>query len=303
MDKDKKLKWYDSGNNITTCIIIIILLTIICSQAFAVVGSNTISIIASVISHNTIYLLISIYFIGLKTYIGKKYFNYLNVFLMFIYFVLSVTSFLTVIQSFSLNTVLSFSINVIVLIYLFHTMFRDTRVWKEFKLGNSPFNEITNDFYFNTLVILVIISLFVNLISTVVLSGLVISILNALYITFLGRYIYLYRDYLDKKRLDINNKGNFDNLRKEVKEDLEEISGIIKDKTEDTVSKVNETIKETKDNLEDIGENIKDKTEDVVSKVSETIKETKEDIKDKINKDTTSSKKVKKSNRSKKGDK
>ena len=303
MDKDKKLKWYDSGNNITTCIIIIILLTIICSQAFAVVGSNTISIIASVISHNTIYLLILIYFIGLKTYIGKKYFNYLNVFLMFIYFVLSVTSFLTVIQSFSLNTVLSFSINVIVLIYLFHTMFRDTRVWKEFKLGNSPFNEITNDFYFNTLVILVIISLFVNLISTVVLSGLVISILNALYITFLGRYIYLYRDYLDKKRLDINNKGNFDNLRKEVKEDLEEISGIIKDKTEDTVSKVNETIKETKDNLEDIGENIKDKTEDVVSKVSETIKETKEDIKDKINKDTTSSKKVKKSNRSKKGDK
>ena len=303
MDKDKKLKWYDSGNNITTCIIIIVLLTIICSQAFAVVGSNTISIIASVISHNTIYLLISIYFIGLKTYIGKKYFNYLNVFLMFIYFVLSVTSFLTVIQSFSLNTVLSFSINVIVLIYLFHTMFRDTRVWKEFKLGNSPFNEITNDFYFNTLVILVIISLFVNLISTVVLSGLVISILNALYITFLGRYIYLYRDYLDKKRLDINNKGNFDNLRKEVKEDLEEISGIIKDKTEDTVSKVNETIKETKDNLEDIGENIKDKTEDVVSKVSETIKETKEDIKDKINKDTTSSKKVKKSNRSKKGDK
>ena len=303
MDKDKKLKWYDSGNNITTCIIIIILLTIICSQAFAVVGSNTISIIASVISHNTIYLLISIYFIGLKTYIGKKYFNYLNVFLMFIYFVLSVTSFLTVIQSFSLNTVLSFSINVIVLIYLFHTMFRDTRVWKEFKLGNSPFNEITNDFYFNTLVILVIISLFVNLISTVVLSGLVISILNALYITFLGRYIYLYRDYLDKKRLDINNKGNFDNLRKEVKEDLEEISGIIKDKTEDTVSKVNETIKETKDNLEDIGENIKDKTEDVVSKVSETIKETKEDIKDKINKDTTSSKKVKKSDRSKKGDK
>ena len=303
MDKDKKLKWYDSGNNITTCIIIIVLLTIICSQAFAVVGSNTISIIASVISHNTIYLLISIYFIGLKTYIGKKYFNYLNVFLMFIYFVLSVTSFLTVIQSFSLNTVLSFSINVIVLIYLFHTMFRDTRVWKEFKLGNSPFNEITNDFYFNTLVILVIISLFVNLISTVVLSGLVISILNALYITFLGRYIYLYRDYLDKKRLDINNKGNFDNLRKEVKEDLEEISGIIKDKTEDTVSKVNETIKETKDNLEDIGENIKDKTEDVVSKVSETIKETKEDIKDKINKDTTSSKKVKKSDRSKKGDK
>ena len=303
MDKDKKLKWYDSGNNITTCIIIIVLLTIICSQAFAVVGSNTISIIASVISHNTIYLLISIYFIGLKTYIGKKYFNYLHVFLMFIYFVLSVTSFLTVIQSFSLNTVLSFSINVIVLIYLFHTMFRDTRVWKEFKLGNSPFNEITNDFYFNTLVILVIISLFVNLISTVVLSGLVISILNALYITFLGRYIYLYRDYLDKKRLDINNKGNFDNLRKEVKEDLEEISGIIKDKTEDTVSKVNETIKETKDNLEDIGENIKDKTEDVVSKVSETIKETKEDIKDKINKDTTSSKKVKKSNRSKKGDK
>ena len=303
MDKDKKLKWYDSGNNITTCIIIIVLLTIICSQAFAVVGSNTISIIASVISHNTIYLLILIYFIGLKTYIGKKYFNYLNVFLMFIYFVLSVTSFLTVIQSFSLNTVLSFSINVIVLIYLFHTMFRDTRVWKEFKLGNSPFNEITNDFYFNTLVILVIISLFVNLISTVVLSGLVISILNALYITFLGRYIYLYRDYLDKKRLDINNKGNFDNLRKEVKEDLEEISGIIKDKTEDTVSKVNETIKETKDNLEDIGENIKDKTEDVVSKVSETIKETKEDIKDKINKDTTSSKKVKKSNRSKKGDK
>ena len=250
MKKDNKIKWYDSGKNIVTFIIIILLLTIICSQAFAVVGSKNVNIITSVISHNTIYLLILIYFIGLKTYAGKKYFNYLNVFLMFIYLVLSITSFLTVVQSFSLNTILSFSINIIVLIYMFHTMFRDTRVWREFKLGNSPFNEITNDVYFNTLIIMVIISLFVNSISTVVISGLIISILNALFVTFLGRYIYLYRSYLDNMKKDINNDGNFDSIKKDFKDDLERVGKIISD----------------------VGENVKEKADDVVNIINSNVK-------------------------------
>ncbi len=288
MKEKNKLKWYDNGSIITTLVITTILVIIVCSQSFAVVGKSSLEIFSSIINHNSIYLLVLIYFILLKFKVGKRYFNYLNLFLVFIYFIITITSFLTVIQSFSINTLLSFLLYVTVLIYLFHTMFRDTRVWKEFKLGNSPFNEINNDTYYGIMAFLLGVMLVVNLISTVVISGVIIAFLDCIFYLLFGRYIYLYRSYLDDKKKDINNKGNFDELRDLAKEAIDNI----KDKTEldekfiELKDKANDYIKEKK---------IDEKIDVVKDKIGDTV----EDIKDKID-DTVGDIKTKKTSKTKK---
>ena len=167
---------------------------------------------------------------------GKKYFNYLNVLLIFIYLISTITSFLTLIQSFSLNTIYIFIENVILLIYLVHTMLRDTRLWNELHLSKSPFNEISNEGYYYAIIVVVVFGLIVNLISTVVISGLFVSILDTIYVLLFGRYIYLYRDYLDYNKLDSDNEGNFDNVKKEIKEVLDKTD--IDDKVVDAVNKI-----------------------------------------------------------------
>ena len=64
--KNTEIKWFDSGNIITSFIIGIIALIIICSQSFAVSSNNTFQMFGSVINHNSIYLLVVVYFIILK---------------------------------------------------------------------------------------------------------------------------------------------------------------------------------------------------------------------------------------------
>lgn len=283
MKNDKhNLKWYDNAKTITSLIIVTIILIFICSQSIAVGVNNSFKIFSSVINHNTSYLLILIYFISIRTKFGKRYFNYFNLFLIFIYFILSVTSFLTIIQSFSFNTIIEFVLNIVILIYLFHTMFRDTRIWKEYKLGDSPFNEISNDYFFSTILILITISLIINLVSTVVLSGLIISILDAIYIGLLSRYIFLYREYLDQNKLDINNKGNFDSIKSEVSQNIDDFKDNIKEKTDDIIEKydLDEKIDNTKDKLVEASSIIKKKTEEVIDKYN--IDEKFDSAKDKV---------------------
>ncbi len=291
MKGKNKLKWYDNGGVITDLIILTILAVIVCSQSFAVVGKSSLEIFSSVINHNSIYLLVLVYFLLIKIKAGKMYFNYLNLFLVFMYFIISITSLLTVIQSFSINTLLSFLLYVTILIYLFHTMFRDTRVWKEFKLGNSPFNEIKNDTYYSIMAFLVAVMLVVNLISTVVVSGVLIAFLDSIFYLLFGRYIYLYRSYLDDKKKDINNKGNFDSLRADIKETVDNI----KDKTDldekfvEFRDKANDYIKEKK--IDEKIDKVKDKIGDTVEDIKDNISDTVEDLKDKTTKSKKTTKK------------
>ena len=128
---DKKNKWYDNANMITSLIIGTILLIIIFTQSFALRRNGSIELFTSIINHNSVYLFILIYFILLKFYVGKRYFNYLSVFVIFIYFIITTTSFLTVIQAFSLITSLDFLLNTLLLIYMVHTLMRDTRIWRD----------------------------------------------------------------------------------------------------------------------------------------------------------------------------
>ena len=222
--------WYDSADIITCLIITTIFLSIICSQSFAN-GEFSFTLFSSVINRNSIYLLILIYFVLLRFSFGKRYFNYLNIFLIFVYFITTVTSFLTLVQSFSLVSVLSFVLNFVLFIYSSHTLLRGTRFWKEFRLYSSPFNELTNEGVFYSTCVISVFLLAVNLISTVVVSGVVLSLLDTIYYLLFGRYVYLYYEYLDSKKIDSNNDGNFDEFRGKVQEllDKTEIDDVIVD--------------------------------------------------------------------------
>lgn len=283
MDKKSDIKWYDNANIVTSLIIGIIALIILASQSFAVSGESSLALFGSVINHNSIYLLVVIYFIVLKTHFGKRYFNYINLILVFLYLLATCTSFLTVIQSFSLNTVVTFAMNFVIVIYLIHTMFRDTRIWSDYRIGNSPFNELSNDWYFYTLVVLSLFLLTINLVSTVVIGGVVISVLDSVYIMLFARYIYLYRNYLDSREIDADNDGNFDTIKENIKNTVDEVA-----------NKVNEFVEKNE---------ISEKIDELKDKVVEETNEIKEKVSDYINDDKEKEKKEKGTSKVKKGSK
>lgn len=204
--ESKKLdgNWYNNASIIINVMIGLIFLIIILSQSFAVNHNlSTNDIFRSLLNHNSFYLIILVYFIFLKTKFGKKYFNFLNLFLILLYTITSVTSLLTIFQSFSLISLLSFSLHIILLVYMFHTFLMDTRIWKDFKLEQSPFNDVLNDNYFYSIVILSIIFLTVNLIEASTFDSAILAILDCVYSILISRYIYLYREYLKNKGKEV----------------------------------------------------------------------------------------------------
>ena len=307
MDNKKDLKWYDNGNTVINFIIGIILVIIICSQSFALGQTLSLQLFGSIINHNSIYILVLVYFIFLKTKFGKKYFNYLNVVLVFIYFISAFTSLLTVVQSFSLDAALNFMVSFVLLIYMSHTLFRDTLVWKELSLDKSPFNELTNDWLFYAVVLMSISALIINLISTVVLSGVLISLLDAIYVILLGRYIYLYRDYLDKNKIDSKNKGNFDDIKKSIKDAVDDTTDKVKSAIED--AKIDEKLNNVKDTVVGVAKDLKDETVKIIkdneldkaaNQAMDDIEKTAKDLQKKVDKKVEDIKK--KSTKNKKGD-
>lgn len=272
MEKNKKVEWYNNGNVITSLIIGTILFIIICSQSFVTTHGSSIELFSSIINHNSIYLFILVYFVFLKLRIGKKYFNYSNILLVFIYLLTTLTSLLTVIQSFSLNTTIDFIINILLLGYLFHTMFRDTSLWKGLHINKSPFNEIDNEFSYYSILVISVIYLVVNLISTVVISGVVIALLDTIYYILFGRYIYLYRDYLDKKKIGVKGLGNFDEIREKITDTTKSVEKEISDFVKE---------KEIDKKIDEIGEKITDTTKEVTKEVKKTVKKVEKDIENK----------------------
>ncbi len=271
------------------------------SQSFANSNGFSLTLFGSVINHNSVYLFVLIYFILIKFSFGKKYFNYLNLILIFLYGLTTVTSLLTLVQAFSLNTVLEFAINFMLFVYLFHTMLRGTVIWKDFKLSNSPFNELTNENSYYIVILLSVFILIVDLISTAVLRGIVISLLDAIFLVLFGRYIYLYRKYLDEKKIDIDNEGNFDEVRKTIDDTMDAAHDKVQevlDKTEidDKIqglldkTEIDDRIVEVKDM---VVEEVKDTTDAAVKFVKEKVldEEIEEEPKKKTTKKTTTKKK------------
>ena len=274
----EKKKWFDSANTITSLIIGTIALIIIFSQSFVLGRNGSIELFTSIINHNSIYLFILFYFILIKFYIGKRYFNYLSALLIFMYFITTITSFLTLIQAFSLNSTLDFILNILLLIYLVHTLMRDTRIWREFYLSKSPFNELPNDFMFFSIIVVSIILLAVNLISTIVISGVIISILDAIYIILLARYIYLYRVFLDKKKGDTMSlddlKKTINEIDKSVSKTVDEIGKNINDYVVEKGidKKIDKAVEVTKEAGKEIGKNMKQAAKDIKNSFEGTKK-------------------------------
>ena len=216
--KEKIIQWYDNSNIITTIAIAILFLIIVLSQSYAVqnnLGTN--DILRSLLNHNSIYLLGLVYFIPLKTLSGKKYFNYLNLFLTCVYAIFTITGILTIIQSFGIISLVTLGINLILLVYMVHTLYKSTRVWTEFKLKSSPLNEIGNSNYFYSIVVLSIVLLTINLIDTSTIAGAVISLLGCLYNIVIARYIYLYKQYVDSDdKSNISLFGEVDKVKKSL---------------------------------------------------------------------------------------
>lgn len=278
MEKEKsdvRIAWYDNPGIITNIIIGLIAVIILLSQSFAINNNlSTHEILSSIINHNSVYLIVLVYFVALKTNIGKRYFDFLNIFLVLLYFITGITSFLTIFQSFSLEALVACTLHLTLFVYLFHTLFRRTRVWKEFHLNKSPFNEIKNDAYFYAISVLTIFLLALDLIVTTTPDGAILSILDASYMLAFARYVFLYGCFVDNKERKINPTTSMEEVREALNDLGEKVGDVV-------------------DNVADIVEDTVDQVEKKINDVVEKKDESKKTVK-KTTKKTTTKKSVKK---------
>ncbi len=283
-----EVEGFDNPNLITSFIIGLIMIIVLLSQSFAIKNNlSPVSMLGSILNHNIMYLLVSIYFIALKTKTGKKYFDFLNLFLIVLYLLSAVTSLLTVFQSFGLASLLNLMIDILILIYLFHTLLRSSRLWVGAGLEKSPFNEISNNWYFSTILVLDVSLLAVDLISSTSLDGVVLSLLDTLYIILFVRYIYLYGEFLNSKYIAVNNEGNFDDIKEKIEKTANDF--VEEHKLDEKYDSIKEKVSDFSDNVEekfnDIKDDIKEKIEDTkldekLDKAKEVINDFAEDVKE-----------------------
>lgn len=272
--QEKNIEWYNNPNFIIWLVIGIISLIILSSQSFTSIGNvSPIKMVQNILNHNITYMIVLVYFISLKTKFGKKYFDYSNILMILFFTITFVTSILTIFQSFSLVSILTLFNNFLILIYFFHTFLRGTRFWREFKLNKSPFNELSNDWYFNAIMVVEITLYAVSLISMTTVDGTFLATFDCIYIILLTRYVYLYGEYLNLIKKNSNNCGNFDEYREkilDVKEEIvEKTDKLINEFDLDKgVEKVTEMIEDTVDNVKEKIDEIKDD-----SKKNDEVKE------------------------------
>lgn len=271
--KDNEL-WYDNPSIVTWLIILIISIIILSSQSFSINSNvDTLRMFQDVLNHNITYMIALVYFVSLKTKFGKKYFDYINLVMIVVFFILFVTSILTVFQSFNLVTLLSLAIHTLLVVYFFHVFMRGTRFWKEFSLDKSPFNELSNEWFFWALVIIEVVLFSVNLITTATFNGTVLATFDCIYIILFSRYIYLYGVYLDSKKINVKNTGNFDEYR-------EKVSEVVSD-----LGKKSEAIVEDMTSKDDEKSNDSEKSSDTTHKNKDDDKTKKNNKKDKNGED------------------
>ena len=196
--KVSEQEWYNNPSTVSTLIVFLIAIIIVLSQSFAINGEvSGFTMFSNVLNHNICYMLVLVYFAFLKFKFGKRYFNYINLLLIGLYFIQAITALFTVLQSFSLTSLLACVIQILLFVYLFHTLLRKTVIWKEFKLEKSLFNIFTNSWYFYSIVILEVVLVTVNFITISNFDGIVLSLLDCFYTILFARYIYLYGEFVN----------------------------------------------------------------------------------------------------------
>ncbi len=252
--QEKNVPWYNNASIVVLLLIGIIALIVLSSQSFSNVGEvGALMIVQNILNHNITYMIVFVYFVSLLTKFGKKYFDYSNLLMVVFFFVIFITSLLTLLHSFSLVTLLTFANNFLIFIYFLHTFARGTRFWKEFKLDKSAFNELGSDWYFNAIMLIEITLFAVSLISMTTVDGTFLATFDCVYVILFARYIYLYGVYLDevgvKSSSEVENRDFLnddekiskdtslvtDNISKKIddfKEDLKEEKSSNKEKTD-----------------------------------------------------------------------
>ena len=264
-DKKREVAWYDNANFVTNLIIVVLSLILIASQSLG--GSSDLTaweLFKNVINVNILYVLVLVYFILLK-------------------FIIFITSFLSIFKAFDLIPFLKLLIYLFIFIQSFHTFFRDTRFWKEFKLNNSPFNEINEESHFYIITIISVIYLALNLIMTDEFSGVVLTLFVTVFYILFSRYIMLYDKYLDEHDKDNDNLGNFDKFRDAIGENLnkEKIQGTLKDVGESLdkagdkiVDASKKTVKKVKNiDKEELKSNLKKSKDDFIKRMNTGLEE------------------------------
>lgn len=215
MEKIQKEKeWYDNPNLLTSLLIFLTTVIIILSQSFAVKNNlGTEDILRSLLNYNSIYMLMLVYFIMLKTKVGRRYFNFLNIILILVYFLNTFASLLTVFQSFGISSLITCCLNFIILFYITYTFTKETRFYKELHLNKVPFDEVTNEWYFYAIGILAVVLLVTDFIVVENFQSVVLSMFNCIYTILFSRYVFLYNCHLDY----VSRKGK-NKKKKEVTE-------------------------------------------------------------------------------------
>lgn len=272
--QEKNVEWYNNPNFIIWLVIGIISLIILSSQSFTSIGNvSPIKMFQNILNHNITYMIVLVYFISLKTKFGKKYFDYSNILMILFFTITFITSILTIFQSFSLVSILTLFNNFLILIYFFHTFLRGTRFWREFKLNKSPFNELTNDWYFNAIMVVEITLYAVSLISMTTVDGTFLATFDCIYIILLTRYVYLYGEYLNLIKKNSNNCGNFDEYREKILDVKEEIV----EKTDKLINEfdLDKSVEKVTEMIEDTVDNVKEKIDEIKddSKKNDEVKE------------------------------
>ena len=272
--QEKNVEWYNNPNFIIWLVIGIISLIILSSQSFTSIGNvSPIKMVQNILNHNITYMIVLVYFISLKTKFGKKYFDYSNILMILFFTITFVTSILTIFQSFSLVSILTLFNNFLILINIFHTFLRGTRFWREFKLNKSPFNELTNDWYFNAIMVVEITLYAVSLISMTTVDGTFLATFDCIYIILLTRYFYLYGEYLNLIKKNSNNCGNFDEYREKILDVKEEIV----EKTDKLINEfdLDKSVEKVTEMIEDTVDNVKEKIDEIKddSKKNDEVKE------------------------------
>ena len=221
MNKSKEKDFFDSPSMITYILIGLLVVLIILSQSFAIQSHMAAGdIFRSIINHNSIYLVSLIYFILIRVKFGKKYFDYLNVIMFIFYLLTTFASLFTIFQSFGFDSILNLAFNVLITLYFGYSFFTSTVIGRDLKLSDSPLAEINNGQYYYLLIGIIAISLIVSLVSVNSFEDVVVYLLEAIYQFMFVRYIYLYKEYIERKELEASKeKMKKEEKTEEVKED------------------------------------------------------------------------------------
>lgn len=202
-EKNKKLVWYDNANVLTNIILVSAIVVIVISQSMAVNSDvNAIVMLRNLLNHNLTYIAALVYFVLLKTKVGRRNFNLINVVYICLYVLNTIASVFTIIQSFSLSSIFALVLNVIVLSYMCTTFLPETRIWNDFGLNKLSLQEIKNDWFFTSITVVGLLLMLVNLITVVNFYGIILTLFDTIYIILFARYIYLYKKYNDDSSLN-----------------------------------------------------------------------------------------------------